>query len=460
MADPTSPTTVSLPEAAAGVVVDLVERLRAGGVPVSTGEVLDATRALNTVDVNQRRVVHVTLKAALVKDTSHDVLFQRSFDAVFPMARLERPRGDSTGAKSANGGDSDDAVGSLVEALREGDQEQLDAALDDMLDRFARAHAGDQRTAGQHVQQVLRRMNIPQIYQRYVDEAGAETDFEKSVERIEARTALDQMSRRMEDLMSGRLREHTGVDLQALEDIEDRPLLKAGPDELLAMRAAMRPLARRLAARLGAKRRRGTRGLDMRRTIRASMGYGGIPVSPVLRRRHPTKPDLIVLCDVSGSTAQFAPFTLTLLHAIHQEFRRVRSFVFVDGIVEITEILEASPGVLDANLLLGRRGLIAHDGRSDYRRALATFLARWGDAVTAKTTVIIAGDARSHARESAVAQLAELDHRARRLYWLNPEPRHEWDTVDSCASEYANHCTAAFEVSTIRDLIGAVTQIV
>ena len=84
----------------------------------------------------------------------------------------------------------------------------------------------------------------------------------------------------------------------------------------------------------------------------------------------------------------------------------------------------------------------------------------WGDGVTGKTTVIIAGDTRSHRRESAVRELAELQHRARRLYWLNPEQRHEWDLLDSCATEYGNHCTDFFEVSTIRQLISAVTQIV
>ncbi|MFM8896414.1 MAG: VWA domain-containing protein, partial [Actinomycetales bacterium] len=111
-------------------------------------------------------------------------------------------------------------------------------------------------------------------------------------------------------------------------------------------------------------------------------------------------------------------------------------------------------------LLLGRRGLVAQDGRSDYQRVLAGFLSTWADAVTAKTTVIIAGDARSHRRASAVRELTELQHRARRLYWLNPEPRQDWDTLDSCATEFGRHCTNSFEVSTIRQLISAVTQIV
>ena len=116
--------------------------------------------------------------------------------------------------------------------------------------------------------------------------------------------------------------------------------------------------------------------------------------------------------------------------------------------------------MLDPRQLLGRKGLIVGDGRSDYRAVLSSFIETWGDGVTGKTTVIIAGDTRSHRRESAVRELAELQHRARRLYWLNPEQRHEWDILDSCATEYGNHCTDFFEVSTIRQLISAVTQIV
>jgi uncharacterized protein with von Willebrand factor type A (vWA) domain len=437
-------------------------RLRIGGLGVSTSEVLDATRAFAAVDKSRRHLVYVALKSALVKDLSHDVLFRRSFDAVFPMPRLTRPEGGATDAEVVgdSGASDDDVLDEVVRALRAGEEDKVDLALDEALDRFSRPHAGDGRTAGQHTRQVLRRMDIGELYRRYLEAAGTGTELERAVERAEARSALEQMERRLEDLMAGRIRETTGVDLQAKEDIQDRSLLKAGPDELLAMRQAIRPLARRLAARLGNKRRRGRGRLDMRRTIRASMGTGGLPVDPVLRRKRPTRPDLVVLCDVSGSTARFAPFTLTLLHAVHQEFRRVRSFVFIDGVVEITDLLESSPGVLDPYHLLARRGLIAGDGRSDYALALDAFLATWGESVTPKSTVIVAGDARSHDRAPATRQVAELGHRARRLYWLNPEPFQEWDTVDSRAREYADHCTGAFQVSTIRDLMTAVTQIV
>lgn len=445
-------------EGVPAAVVAMVHRLRAGGMAVSTSEALDAATALAAVDPMIRGDVRNALKATLVKDTSHEVLFERSFDAIFPRVHRDRSRETTPETASASAGD-EQLMEDLVRAMRDGDLDQIDELLDEAVERYAGTNQHTS-TVGHHTQRALRRMNVAQLYRKYLNQGEAQTPAERGIEAAEAAAMMDSMKLRMENLVSGRLR---GADLdtrQSLEDPEDRPLLLAGPDELAAMRQAMRPLARRLATRLGNRRRRGTSGLDMRRTIRASMGTGGVPVTPVLRRKRPTKPDLIVLCDVSGSTAEFAPFTLTLLHAVHQEFRRVRSFVFVDGIVEITDILANSPGVLEPRLLLGRRGLIVKDGRSDYQRVLSTFLQTWGDAVTAKTTMIIAGDTRSHRRQSATAELAELQHRARRLYWLNPEPRHEWDSLDSCATEYGNHCTDSFEVSTIRQLIGAVTQIV
>lgn len=444
------------------LVVELASRLRAGGVPVSTSEVLDAVASLQHADLTSRTRVRSVLRATLVKDASHVVLFRRSFDGVFPMLRPERDDATASATGAGDGAGSDEAaLDDVVRAMREGDSEQIEHALDEAINRFT-GNQDDGRSAGHHAQRTLRRMDVADLYRRYLsgEDDASRTDFEAGVGAAEARAAMEQMSRRLTDMLSGRLRQGDGVEAQHLDDLQDRPLLRAGADELVAMRMAMRPLARHLAAKLSALRRRGGSGVDMRRTIRASMGYGGVPVAPVLRRRRPTKPDLVVLCDVSGSTAQFAPFTLTLLHALHDEFRRVRSFVFIDGIVEITELMEANPGVIDPHHLLGNRGLIAHDGRSDYARAMTTFLATWGSAVTAKTTVIVAGDARSHDREAATSVVAELESRARRLYWLNPEPRSEWDTLDSRATEYAAHCTDAFEVSTIRQLTTAVTRIV
>ncbi len=439
-------------EAVPAAVLALIGRLRESGVPVSTSESLDAVTALGVVDLASRNAVKAAMKATLVKDPTRTVTFERAFEAVFP-----RPLSPQPASSASSGNDSE--ASDLVSALLANDEASLEALLDDAIDQFAGEDDG--RSVGHHAQRTLRRLDVPNLYRRYLEQASGESDLDRALNAAEASAAIKQMTRRLEDLLAGRLRPTDDrASKQQFEDAEDRPLLRAGADELAAMRQAMRPLARRLATRLGIRRRRGSAGLDMRRTIRASMGTGGVPVAPVLRRRRATKPDLVVLCDVSGSTAQFAPFTLMLLHAVHQEFRRVRSFAFIDGVVEISDLLAGSPGVLDPQHLLSRPGLIVKDGRSDYARAFSSFLDQYGESVTARTTVIVAGDARSHDRPPGVDEVRQLAHQSRRLYWLNPEARAEWDSLDSRASDYAQHCSDAFQVSTIRQLVSAVTLIV
>lgn len=449
-----SATTQAEVSVGSRLVLQVVNQLRHQGLPVSTVEALDAITSLatlTTTDLTKREYVKLALKTCLVKDDSHDIAFTRAFNSIFPRMTQTSESVDGTDGTSS----------SLAQALRDGDQGSIDSFLESALSQ-SQPTKGNTASEGQVTQRALRRMNITDLYSQILEsDSSATKDLDRAIDSIEANRAIEQMRRRMADLAGGRIRDSSNaISEQAIEDPEDRPLLKAGPDELAAMRQAMRPLARKLATKLGNKRRQGYSGLDMRKTIRSSMGFGGIPVSPIMRRRRPTKPDLYVLCDVSGSTASFAPFTLTLLHALHEEFRRVRSFVFIDGVVEITELLEKNPGVLDPHHLLANRGLIVNDGRSDYRLALNSFIEQWGESVTAKSTVLIAGDARSHDRDPATSAIAELDHRARRLYWFNPEPMTEWDTLDSHATNYARHCTAAFEVSTLRGLMDAVTHII
>lgn len=439
------------------LVVSLAERLRVNGLPVSTSEVLDGVQALSVVDLESRVTVRAALRTTLVKDQVHEWVFRRAFDQVFP--RQQQIDGSAT-VRTVAGPDGNDIRDSVVRALRAGEERDLDVALHEAVRHFSGTSVAT--SSGHEAQRVLRRMDAADLFRRYVAAGRSEDDSAPSFvhEAAEARLAIEQLRSQLTDVIASLRTGEEEVINKLHRELEDRSLLRANGDELAAMRAVLRPLSRRLAAKLGSRRRDGGSGVDMRRTIRASMATGGVPVKPVLRRRRPTKPDLVVLCDVSGSTAQFAPFILTILHAVHEEFHRVRSFVFIDGIVEISDLLEAKRGVLDPHYLLSRPGLIAADGRSDYARALTSFLVDRDDVVTSNSTVLIVGDARSHDRASATQVVAQIGRRSRRLYWLNPEPRDQWDLHDSRASEYAIHCTECFEVSTIRQLAAAVTTIV
>src|SRR2546426_230668 len=220
------------------------------------------------------------------------------------------------------------------------------------------------------------------------------------------------------------------------------------------MRNAIGPLARNPAARIALRRRLRRHGrLDARRTIRRSLSAGGVPLEPAFRYPRVSKPDLYLLCDVSGSVAEFAQFTLSLLYAMSDEFPRIRSFAFVDGIDEVTALLEESAHRLDVRYLLARASVVRADGHSDYGSVFGTFWDVYGrGALGPRTTVLVTGDARNNYRRPGLDALRAIKERARRVYWLNPERRREWKTTGSIVAAYAPYCDGVFEVRNLRQL--------
>jgi uncharacterized protein with von Willebrand factor type A (vWA) domain len=183
-------------------------------------------------------------------------------------------------------------------------------------------------------------------------------------------------------------------------------------------------------------RRRGP--LDMRRTMRESMGSGGVPLDTRHRPKRPHRNELVVLCDVSGSVANFAAFTLLLVIALREQFSRVRAFMFVDDIVEVTHELEPGADIADQmSRLTEAASYAALVGRTNYGRAFEKFNERFPEAITPKTALLILGDARSNYADLHVDELRTMAGKARHSWWLNPEVGQQWDVGDSAASAYA-----------------------
>jgi uncharacterized protein with von Willebrand factor type A (vWA) domain len=235
--------------------------------------------------------------------------------------------------------------------------------------------------------------------------------------------------------------------------IEDVDLMHATTNDLAEMEAAIGPLTRKLAARLARRRKKRTGRLDFRRTVRKSLATGGVPADPQFRHPRPHRPEVWLLCDISGSMATFSRFTLQFTHAMSTHFSKLRSFAFVDTIDEVTDFF--GPGI-DFGPAVSRITTEAEvvwlDGHSDYGNSLETFHSRYGSQLTPRTTVIITGDARNNYRPPRDAVLADVARVCRGLVWLNPEPRAYWDTGDSAMSHYARHCTSVHEVRTLRQL--------
>jgi uncharacterized protein with von Willebrand factor type A (vWA) domain len=455
------------------VLTGFVDELRVAGLPVSLTESIDALGALTHVELADRGAFREALAATLVKRHEH----RPTFDTVFDVWFSARPMGGRVGAVPGDDDlgldDADDAaLAALVDEAVSGGDPRLAAALARMaVARFS--GMADGRTLGSawHVHRVWRGLDVDGALARL---AGAERlevgDTPGSLDgRLRAddrRARADRLRSEVESEVRRRLVAHKGPTAVARSVRrplpEDVDFMHASSEELAALRRALHPLARRLGVRLARQRRHRRRGaLDFRATARHSLSYGGVPAEPRFRRRHPTKPEIVVVADISGSVAAFARFTLQFVYALSGQFSRVRSFVFVDGIDEVTGLFAGAGDLASAMQRVNTEAdVIWAQGHSDYGHALGVFAERWGAELTPRTTVVVLGDARSNYHEPDVGAVARVARRARHLWWLNPEPRSYWDTGDSVVSLYAAYCDGVFECRNLRQLEHFVEQLV
>jgi uncharacterized protein with von Willebrand factor type A (vWA) domain len=282
--------------------------------------------------------------------------------------------------------------------------------------------------------------------------------------RDEFETRLRHFREEVDAELRRRAAEQRGAEAVARSSVralpEDLDFFQISADEQDALRRRVHTLARKLATRLAAKRRSGRTGrLDARRTMRASLGTGGAPVNPVFRSRRIHRPELVVLTDVSGSVAAFARFTLMFCHALQGQVSKVRSFAFIDTVDEVTALFAGGDFAAAVSRMAADAKVVWLDGHSDYGHAFTQFHARFHDAVGPRSTVLVLGDARNNYRAANTWVLAELRRRARRVYWLNPEPRAQWDSGDSIASEYAPHVERMVECRNLRQLSAFIESI-
>jgi uncharacterized protein with von Willebrand factor type A (vWA) domain len=483
------------------LLAGFVAELRAAGIPVSLTEHLDAAEALRHVPLEDRESVKYTLGASLVKSSSHWRAYETAFEIYFSLRGPEYRIGDGpadpgdptdpardgssapgTGQRPGRGGGGGGQEGMTPEeladllytALLSANPSLVAAVARQAVSRYAGMEAGRPVGGTYYLYRTLRNLDLDAVLGRLVDHArqqgptpeGTEPDpdgppltaLEERLLRDEYQSRIDQLRKEIEDEIRRRLVADRGSEALARSVRkplpEDIDVMHATRDELVALRKSLRPLARKLAVRLARKRRHGRKGaLDFRSTVRHSLSTGGVPVDPKFRYPRPSKPEIVVIADISGSVASFARFTLHLVHALSAQFSKVRSFVFIDGIDEVSGFFEGVDDPAEAvHRINTEADVIWVDGHSDYGHALTVFWERWGQEITPRTSVMVLGDARNNYHASQAWVLKELANRARHVYWLNPEPQAYWDSGDSIVGEYAVHCDSVVECRTLRQL--------
>jgi len=473
------------PEGMLDVMQGFVHELRSAGLPVSMTENLDAMRAVEHIDLSDREVLRAALGATLVKHHRHRAVFDIVFDVYFSLfapgiqGDPDAPAdSDALGpAAPAEGGGAqgdlspEELAEMLVRALMGGDRDELRRLAATAVSQFAGMEAGRPVGGTYYLYRTLRQLDLEGLVERMRD--SLRDDGDESEGPLTERLRDDELQRRIGELRAlveaeirRRLVADRGVEAMARtlrkplpEDVD---FMHASKEEMLALQRAIEPLTRALAARLAQRRRRRNRGhLDFRSTVRHSLSYGGVPAEPKFRHPRPSKPEIMVVADVSGSVASFARFTLQFVYAMASQFSKVRSWVFIDGVDEVTRFFQESDDVAQAVLRVNTDAdVVWVDGHSDYGHAFEVWHDRHLDEITPKTSVIILGDARNNYHASQHWVLGEIRKRARHLYWLDPEPRGYWDTGDSIISEYAQHCDGLYECRNLRQLQRFVAAIV
>jgi uncharacterized protein len=436
-----------LPSGLAARVVGFCEELRGEGLSVGTSEILDAFEALGEVAWSDQRDFREALAATVAKSQEDRRVFELIFDRYFFRgAEAEAIRQGRT-EERYEGGDRLD-LDDLREAVRQAIAEGRDGEMRDLarlaIAAFGRRGEGS-GVIGVDVQRIRRTLGL-QIQGRTDDDPD-----EVALDREQLNAFERHLRRELERALIERT--ETLPPSRPLAEL-DRALPTSAAQDLAAVHRAVAQLKRRLAT-LGHEQRGRRRGaaVDVRRTMRASLETGGVPLRLRFRPKRPRRPEIYVLCDVSTSVTSASVFFLSVLHALHDSFRKLRSFVFIERISEVTDVFEHERDFRTISERISREGGVADvSGYTDYGRVWLEFLDEISDELDPRSTVIVLGDARTNGREPHAEVFAQVAERAGRMFWLNPEPRLYWNYGDSVMAAYERHCDGAFECWTTRHL--------
>jgi len=451
-----------------GVLTRFVGELREVGIPVSMVESIDAAKAVEHVPLEDREALRHSLAACLVKNAHHLDAFDTAFDAFFAVRvggggkpeGFPATAGPAAEAGGASGGEVDVAslVEGLLEALSAGEWGTVQLIARQSVGFLAGMQPGRPVGGRYYLYRVLSRLGVEGLLDRLMVGHPGATGLDRRLLENEYRMRIGRFEDAVREEIQRRLVEYRGPETVAKTTrrtlLEDIDLVHAGRADIERMERVIQPLARKLASRLAQRRRHLRRGrLDVRATVRHSLSTGGSLAEPHFRAPRISKPEIVLLCDISGSVAAFANFTMQLTYAMSSQFSKVRAFAFIDGVDEVTGFFAPGVDFHESIVRINREADVVHfDGHSDYGNVFERFWEHYSESLTPRSNLIITGDARTNYRPAAADVLTEMADRVRAVYWLNPEQERFWGTGDSVMPEYRDLCDGVFEVRTLRQL--------
>jgi hypothetical protein len=456
-------------------IVEFSNLLRRNGVRVSTAENMDALRALDLIDARQPSQFRQALRSALIKQSADMAIFDELFDLYFwgLESRVKKINEGIAAAMGLSAGELEsmlDAMRKLLEewegdasalarALLAGETEQVRRSmLETFLDEAGDRDLPRSALSAENVREELARdFEAFKIAARFL---RVDPEMLDKISRYADRR-LESFLRLLEDILSKEIEkpESSQLSPQALDQLADKSFAYYTQDEIRRMKEVVERLARRFRTLLSIRQHRAARGrFDVKNTLRKNLQHGGVPFRVELRRRRREKPEVMVLCDISDSVLNASRFMLQFVYSIQDLCAKVRSFVFVSDIGEVTRLFSDNP-VERAVDLAFRGEVINVFVHSNFGRSFKLFYDRYFPDVTPRTTVMILGDGRNNYNAANEWVLREVQLKAKRLVWLNPESRLTWGLGDSEMSRYLPYCDVVEECRNIAQLSRVIDRI-
>jgi hypothetical protein len=454
--------------------------LRDAGVRISLSENIDCFRALEIVGLEDKQTFRSGLRSTLIKKSSDIPVFDRLFETFFssPSAPLSSEVEAGLGIMPFDSMTVQEFITSFLEENRD--------RFENLVNLFAWELGGDflltLMHAGTHVglSEISNPLQVGFYSKKIRDSLGwnqladeiqrlrgellgqgySDAELERLQQYLDQRVkaafdAAREFVRRQLELntldTSQKLRE---------EELLQKSFYQLSQREIEAMREIVARLGRKLKDKLILRSKRNCRGrIDVKSVIRRSMQYGGIPMELCFKNRRREKPEIFALCDISDSAAYASRFMLQFLYTLQEVFSKVRTFVFVTEIADVTRLFSEHEINEAIELALHSRE-VDYNGHSNFGYAFHKFCNEYLESVTQRTTLIVMGDARNNRNDPRVWAFKKMAERARRIIWLNPESRPGWRFGDSVMHEYLPYCDEAHECRNALQLTQIVDKLI
>jgi len=424
--------------------------LRRSGVRVSVSETMDAVRAVALSGYEDRQLLKDFLAVSLAKSQPEKQIFESCFDNFF---NVEGLAGRNALSENQIVTPAEHLSAPLTQMLLSGSGGGLSLAF-----REAALGAGIKdiqypQQRGIYMQKLLQILGL----------TGLNEDIQKAAQGSPESVALaksldsmrDDLMRMARDLIDRQLDLYASKRSEEMleRQLNDTNLSTLEERDLIRIQVIVQKMVKRLKDRYSRRPKVARRGqLDLKKTIRKNIAYGGIPFDPAWKSKKIDRPEVIVLCDVSRSVSNVVRFLLLILYSLNEVISKIRSFAFCTNLVEVSSYFEKYAVHEAISKILSGDGLPIVLRKTDYGRSFTDFREQYSDCLSKRTTVVILGDARSNFGEPHTEILRFISERCKRLIWLNPEAPLRWGSGDSEMKKYIPYCALARECSTLYHL--------